>query len=1148
VADPKIKFDIEANATGGAGVDQLATSLERLDTSIDPKLAAVAGDLAAELRKLGAQRAAVEQLTDLRNSTQGTAKALELARNEVVEFGIGMAATAEPTRAQVGQMAKLNAALEASEKAHGKNLVILKKEETALREAGVQTDRLQSAQVNLAQQTARAVETGRGLIQTYQLQAEAARQFEVLGVRSASAIRAELVATRAAAAAVAASGDLMGSGLAAAAAKAAPKISALERELRLATGQLTLMDKASLSLSGLAGRANGLISKFGALGAAVAAAGYAFKPFVEATAALDRWRRSLTTATGSVQEARQQIETLRDVAQRTGGSVEDTADAFVKFTTSLRLSGFSAAETNRVYEAVSQAAGRMGLSGERTSLVFDALGQMAAKGTVSMEELRQQLGDSLPGALSLMAKSLGITEQQLIKLVESGQLLTRDALGPLAEALAKVGAQGGQDMDGLTQRWNRFKNVVYEAYQVIGESGPVKAAGTVVAGLGKAVEYVAFVLTFLGESFTVVGGQIGVAMADIANQGLKFRGFSDDAKQAFQEIEDASTAKLTGLVARMNGIRTAGDSAAQGLNTVGAAAQGAGQQAQAGVAGVEANAQAHGAAATAAAGNATAQGRAGSAAAASGAQASAASAAWVKLGVDYAQVNAATAQAVVVSEAVAKAKRLEGQAREAVAKLAGDEFAALQAGALAATAEAAALADVAEKRRTQVEVLRADVAARQALIATLGDADGARARQIASITQNIEKLDAEAVGARASADASRTDADAKNLAASVYGDNSEALDALRVAYEQSVVAVQAVTVAKRAGLATDDDMAQAARRAAIAQALYRDAVDDTAKAFDRKRSAIDRTLQLTQGSLQLDQERLRTEEKYAASVGDTAGVLRAQIGQKEIDLRLTQAKVDALKQESAGLIAVATAQLAALNSNDPLLEQKREEIQARITNAKLMQTEAERLGEVSKQIQNEIENLRKRGNAGAQSSQAIVNGLEAEIRQREQANELAQRSIDLENKRKGVDRSGFAINQQTGETINAGGATLLSLINDLKSYGLDDAKAQAVAREFVDGKGDVPYFNNPGQNKYGASTLSQAVQRAAQESLYGKDGKGGSQAAQTTTNSASANGQTYRVVIDLQGRSTAVNLASQSDAQTLVSLIKTLQTEAGRSA
>jgi len=42
---------------------------------------------------------------------------------------------------------------------------------------------------------------------------------------------------------------------------------------------------------------------------------------------------------------------------------------------------------------------------------------MASKGVVSMEELRGQLGEALPGALQAAASGMGVTTVDLIKLV-----------------------------------------------------------------------------------------------------------------------------------------------------------------------------------------------------------------------------------------------------------------------------------------------------------------------------------------------------------------------------------------------------------------------------------------------------------------------------------------------------------------------------------------------------------------------------------------------------------------------------------------------------------------------------------------------------------------------------------------------------------
>ena len=71
MADPKIRYDIEANATGAADVNRLATELEKLDSSIDPAAAARAEELAQKLRLLGQQQAATQETSGLRQQVPG---------------------------------------------------------------------------------------------------------------------------------------------------------------------------------------------------------------------------------------------------------------------------------------------------------------------------------------------------------------------------------------------------------------------------------------------------------------------------------------------------------------------------------------------------------------------------------------------------------------------------------------------------------------------------------------------------------------------------------------------------------------------------------------------------------------------------------------------------------------------------------------------------------------------------------------------------------------------------------------------------------------------------------------------------------------------------------------------------------------------
>ncbi len=102
---------------------------------------------------------------------------------------------------------------------------------------------------------------------------------------------------------------------------------------------------------------------------------------------------------------------------------------------------------------------------------------------------------------------------------------------------------------------------------------------------------------------------------------------------------------------------------------------------------------------------------------------------------------------------------------------------------------------------------------------------------------------------------------------------------------------------------------------------------------------------------------------------------------------------------------------------------------------------------------------------------------------------LMERMDTLERKRQGVDKNGFATDK-SGNTVAAGGdlTTLTGIAAFLKAAGVDDDKAaRDIAREFADAKGDIPYFSNPGQMKYGGanSTMSQAVLKAAERYTFG---------------------------------------------------------------
>lgn len=147
----------------------------------------------------------------------------------------------------------------------------------------------------------------------------------------------------------------------------------------------------------------------------------------------------------------------------------------------------------------------------------------------------------------------------------------------------------------------------------------------------------------------------------------------------------------------------------------------------------------------------------------------------------------------------------------------------------------------------------------------------------------------------------------------------------------------------------------------------------------------------------------------------------------------------------------------------------------------------------------------------------VTNARERDIEAREKANALKERETALENKRLGRNAAGFSTDKE-GKTVNAGSdlGTLTGIAAFLKNAGVnDDETARRIAREFADENGNVQYFNNPGQKKYGGDTLSYALLKAAEKITFAPGGQG---AGVPTTIPKQEGGRTVRLELNLNGR------------------------------
>jgi tape measure domain-containing protein len=115
----------------------------------------------------------------------------------------------------------------------------------------------------------------------------------------------------------------------------------------------------------------------------------------------------------------------------------------------------SVPNADKVFESITEGLNKRGVVGDAMTRSMEALSQISSKGVVSMEELRQQLGEALPGAMTIAADSMGMTNGQFMKMVESGEMLSSDFLPKFGMALNNV---AGGELPSLNTELQTAKN------------------------------------------------------------------------------------------------------------------------------------------------------------------------------------------------------------------------------------------------------------------------------------------------------------------------------------------------------------------------------------------------------------------------------------------------------------------------------------------------------------------------------------------------------------------------------------------------------------------------------------------------------------------------------------------------------------------
>ena len=181
-------------------------------------------------------------------------------------------------------------------------------------------------------------------------------------------------------------------------------------------------------IGGIVGGAPGALVG-GAIGAQVGQFTGALAEVAQYDAALEKQRKALRLVIGDTDQYNKAQAFLAKTSKDLAIPQDVIVRQFTSLTASVKGAGLSVDDAKESFLAIASGIRGTGGSLEDMKSAMRATSQVFSKGKVSAEELRQQLGERLPGAFTLFAESMGKTPAELDKALEQGKVTLEDFLG-----------------------------------------------------------------------------------------------------------------------------------------------------------------------------------------------------------------------------------------------------------------------------------------------------------------------------------------------------------------------------------------------------------------------------------------------------------------------------------------------------------------------------------------------------------------------------------------------------------------------------------------------------------------------------------------------------------------------------------------------
>ncbi len=237
--------------------------------------------------------------------------------------------------------------------------------------------------------------------------------------------------------------------------------------------------------------------------------------FVELADSYQVYVNKLTVTTGSIELAKSRLEDVANIAKKTRTPLDATTQAFSRFALAMKANGRSQEEAARFTETTNKLLVTSGATAGETGSALLQFSQALNKGKLDGDEFRTAM-ELMPTAMDAIAKRMGVTRSELIKLAPEGKITSEIMIQAFAdiadEADAKFGMMNITIAGALTNMSTSFQMVIGKFLDSTGAAtGTAKALSFIADNLETIIKVLASALLAWGAyTLAMAAASVGI--------------------------------------------------------------------------------------------------------------------------------------------------------------------------------------------------------------------------------------------------------------------------------------------------------------------------------------------------------------------------------------------------------------------------------------------------------------------------------------------------------------------------------------------------------------------------------------------------------------------------------------------------------------